>query len=73
MNSVHIGNLDLNLLVVADTMYGSKCLGRRRVGLVPVCSQCLRRMRSHFDDPMFVRTTKGAGADRACSSTAKRY
>ncbi len=62
MNLVHIGNLDLNLLVVADTIYRIRNVSKAAVELgLPqsAVSHALRRMRSHFDDPMFVRTTKG--------------
>jgi DNA-binding transcriptional LysR family regulator len=58
MNSVHISRIDLNLLVVFDTIYseGSITGASRRLNLSqPAISHALGRLRQTLDDPLFTR------------------
>ena len=54
--------MDLNLLVVAAALYKERNVSRaaQDLGLSQsAVSHALARLRDHFDDPMFVRTSKG--------------
>lgn len=58
----HIRNLDLNLLVIADALYRHKNVSKAAQDLgvtQSAVSHALARLRTHFHDPMFVRTSKG--------------
>lgn len=62
MNSVHITNIDLNLLTVFDAVMreGSATRAARRLGLTqPAVSHALGRLRLLLGDALFVRTPKG--------------
>lgn len=55
-------NLDLNLLVVFETVYsaGNISQAARRLGMSqPTISNALRRLRESLDDPLFVRAGRG--------------
>lgn len=55
---VNLRQLDLNLLVVFDTVYTTRSNTRaaERLGLTQsAVSNALRRLREHIDDPLFVR------------------
>lgn len=55
-------NLDLQLLVVFDTLYGERHLSRtaQRLGMAqPTVSHALNRLRQITGDPLFVRTGRG--------------
>ena len=57
-----LSSLDLNLLVVFDAIFKDRniTVAARRVGLSqPAMSSALARLRTAFDDPLFVRTSKG--------------
>lgn len=57
-----LSSFDLNLLVVFDAIFKDRniTVAARRVGLSqPAMSSALARLRSAFDDPLFVRTSKG--------------
>ena len=58
MSQRHILGIDLNLLVVLDTIYteGSITGASRTLHLTqPAVSHALRRLREHFGDPLFLR------------------
>jgi len=58
MNSMHIARLDLNLLVVFDTIYAEANITRasRRLNLSqPAISHALGRLRQMVEDPLFIR------------------
>lgn len=62
MNSAHLGNIDLNLLVLFDVVSAEKNVGRaaRRLSLTAsAVSHGLGRLRTLFADPLFLRTPKG--------------
>jgi DNA-binding transcriptional LysR family regulator len=55
-------NLDLNLLPVAIALYEERSVGKAAVKLgmsQPAVSSALARLRASFDDPLFVRTSRG--------------
>lgn len=55
-------NLDLNLLIVFETVYSSGNISQaaRRLGMSqPTISNALRRLRDSLDDPLFVRSGRG--------------
>jgi DNA-binding transcriptional LysR family regulator len=59
---MHIKNIDLNLLVVADALFKHKNVSRAAhdLGLSQsALSHALGRLRTQFKDPFFVRTSKG--------------
>jgi DNA-binding transcriptional LysR family regulator len=59
---LNLNALDLNLLVVFDAILKDRniTVAARRVGLSqPAMSSALARLRKAFDDPLFVRTSKG--------------
>ncbi len=59
---MHINQLDLNLLVVFDAIYAERNLTRasERLHLTqPAVSNALKRLRTVFDDALFVRTPEG--------------
>ena len=62
MKRIHLGNVDLNLLVIFDAIaaerHATKAAGR--LGLTqPAVSHALSRLRHLFNDPLFVRSPKG--------------
>ena len=62
MRTVHVASLDLNLLRVLDALFRERHLTRaaKALGLSqPAASHALARLREHFDDPLFVRTSEG--------------
>lgn len=62
MNSIHLANIDLNLLTVFDALMVEKNVTRAaaRLGLTqPAVSHALSRLRSIFGDALFVRSPKG--------------
>lgn len=62
MNSVYLANIDLNLLVVFDALIaeGHATRAAERVGLTqPAVSHALKRLRTLFGDPLFVRAPRG--------------
>jgi DNA-binding transcriptional LysR family regulator len=59
---MHIRSLDLNLLVVAGALYRHQNVSKaaKELGLSQsAVSHALARLRVHFQDPLFVRTSKG--------------
>ena len=59
---MHISSVDLNLLVIAATLFRNRNVSKaaQELGLSQsAVSHALSRLRDHFDDPMFVRTSKG--------------
>ena len=55
---MHLGRIDLNLLVVFDTIYAEASITRasRRLNLSqPAISHALGRLRQVFEDPLFIR------------------
>jgi len=62
MHSVHLSNINLNLLVVLDILLSERSVTRAasRLGLTqPATSHALRRLRQLFDDPLLVRGHSG--------------
>jgi DNA-binding transcriptional LysR family regulator len=62
MHSVHIRDLDLNLLVVFDALLRERSVTRAasEVGLSQgAMSHALNRLRLFFEDPLFVKTSSG--------------
>ena len=62
MNEMHIKNIDLNLLTVFDAVMaeGSITRAAARIGLTqPAVSHALNRLRTLFDDALFVRSPRG--------------
>ncbi|TGN98675.1 LysR family transcriptional regulator [Burkholderia sp. USMB20] len=62
MHSVHIRDLDLNLLVVFDALQRERSVTRAavEVGLSQgAMSHALNRLRTFFEDPLFVKTSGG--------------
>jgi DNA-binding transcriptional LysR family regulator len=62
MSDVHIEAFDLNLLLAFDALWSERNVTRaaRRIGLTQsALSHSLRRLREHFDDPLFERTPRG--------------
>lgn len=62
MNTVHASELDLNLLAVLDAMYreGSVTKAAQGLGLTQsAMSHALNRLRRFFDDPLFVKASRG--------------
>lgn len=62
MNTMHISKLDLNLIYVADAIYRHSNLTAAAKDLhlsQSAVSHALTRLRRHFDDPLFVRISKG--------------
>jgi DNA-binding transcriptional LysR family regulator len=61
MRNVHLINMDLNLLLVFDSIYKLRSLtiaGEQLGRTQSAVSHALERLRSVFDDPLFVRTSK---------------
>ncbi|MFO0556527.1 MAG: LysR family transcriptional regulator [Polyangiales bacterium] len=59
---MNLGSVDLNLLVVLDALLAERSVTRaaRKLGLSqPATSSALNRLRAHFGDPLFVRTSAG--------------
>lgn len=62
MSCMHIRNLDLNLLVVADALFRHKNASKAALDLgltQSAVSHALARLRDYFKDPLFVRASKG--------------
>ncbi|KWF30771.1 ABC transporter substrate-binding protein [Burkholderia pseudomultivorans] len=62
MHTMHIRDLDLNLLVVFDALLRERSVTRaaQDVGLTQgAMSHALNRLRAFFDDPLFVKTPDG--------------
>ena len=62
MQEINLAGVDLNLLVLFDALMAERNVTRAatRVGLTqPAASHALARLRSVFQDPLFVRTPKG--------------
>jgi DNA-binding transcriptional LysR family regulator len=62
LNSAHLADVDLNLLVLFDVVLGEKNVGRaaKRLNLsASAVSHGLTRLRRLFEDPLFLRTPKG--------------
>ncbi len=59
---MNIRTLDLNLLIVAASLYKHRNVSKSALELglsQSAVSHALSRLRKYFDDPMFVRTSKG--------------
>ena len=66
MNSMHLANLDLNLLRVFDVLLEERSVTRAgaRLGLTPsAVSHALSRLRYHLGDELFQRDRAGHAAD----------
>lgn len=62
MKTIHLANIDLNLLVVFDALVAEAHATRaaERIGLTqPAVSHALNRLRALFGDPLFVRAPRG--------------
>ncbi|MBK7960200.1 MAG: LysR family transcriptional regulator [Bdellovibrionales bacterium] len=62
MNFAHIKSIDLNLLVIAAALFTHKNVSKaaRELGMTQsAVSHALARLRLSFEDPLFVRTSKG--------------
>lgn len=62
MNSIHLTSIDLNLLTVFDALMTERNATRaaERIGLTqPAVSHALQRLRTVFDDALFIRSPKG--------------
>ena len=62
MHKINLAGVDLNLLVLFDALMGERNVTRAasQVGLTqPAASHALNRLRTLFNDPLFVRTPKG--------------
>src|ERR1700761_1684003 len=62
MNGVHLGSVDLNLLVALDALLAERSVTRAaaRVGITQsAMSHTLARLREQFDDEILVRGTGG--------------
>lgn len=62
MAAVNLKKLDLNLLVVFDTVYATRNISRAAEQLAlsqPAVSNALARLRELLDDPLFVRARRG--------------
>jgi DNA-binding transcriptional LysR family regulator len=62
MHAVHIRDLDLNLLIVFDALLRERSVTRAasEVGLSQgAMSHALNRLRTFFEDPLFVKTSSG--------------
>jgi len=75
MNIVHhnVDRLDLNLLTVFEAVFREQHLTRAAAGLFltpSAISHALRRLRDHFDDPLFVRDGKAMRPTPACARMA---
>ncbi|MGH6872932.1 MAG: LysR family transcriptional regulator [Rhizomicrobium sp.] len=60
--TVNLKHLDLNLLVVFDTIYATRNISRAAEQLAmsqPAVSNALARLRELLEDPLFVRAAKG--------------
>jgi DNA-binding transcriptional LysR family regulator len=71
---VKLRNIDLNLLVILDTLLDEAHVGRAaaRLGLTqPAASNALARARALFDDPLLVRSTR-SGLRRTSRADAMR-
>ncbi len=62
MKQINLSRIDLNLLVVFDALLAERHVTRAaaRIGLTqPATSHALKRLRALFDDPLFVRSSRG--------------
>ena len=62
MASSTLRNIDLNLLIVFETVYGTGNISHAAAQLSltqPAVSNALTRLREHFNDPLFVRAGRG--------------
>lgn len=62
MHSMHVGSVDLNLLVALRALLAERNVSRaaKRLGLTqPAVSHALGRLRKTFGDPLFLRTREG--------------
>lgn len=62
MKFAHIKSIDLNLLVIAAALFAHKNVSKaaRELGMTQsAVSHALARLRLSFEDPLFVRTSKG--------------
>lgn len=62
MNTVHIRNLDLNLLIIAEVIYRHRNLtaAAAELHLTPsAVSHALRRLAEYYGAPLFVRASRG--------------
>lgn len=58
MNDFYMRNIDLNLLTIFQSIYHHRSITKAAVALgltQPAVSHALRRLRSQFDDPLFLR------------------
>ena len=71
MKSVHLANIDLNLLVVFDALVaeGHATRAAERIGLTqPAVSHALNRLRALFGDPLFTGASPSRLALRAAAA-----
>lgn len=77
MHSMHIGDLDLNLIVVLDALLRERnvSVAADSIGLSQsAMSHSLNRLRHYFDDPLFIRTGRGmAPTPRAVELSASVF
>ena len=62
MNSMHNIKLDLNLLVIAESLFRTLNVTKTASELnlsQSAISHALKRLRDHYQDPLFVRVSKG--------------
>ena len=68
LNQIDLTRADLNLLVLFEVVLHERHVGRaaERLNLSPsAVSHGLGRLRRLLNDPLFLRTPKGSGSDRA--------
>jgi len=74
LNQIDLSRIDLNLLVLFETVFGERHVGRaaQRLSLSPsAVSHGLGRLRRLLNDPLFMRTPKGVvPTDRAIQLSA---
>ena len=67
--------IDLNLLRTFVIVYRARSITRAAETLrlsQPAVSHALKRLRDHFDDPLFIRTRSGVGTDTPCHDGVRR-
>jgi DNA-binding transcriptional LysR family regulator len=72
LNQIHLSRIDLNLLVLFQTVLEEGHVGRAagRLNLTPsAVSHSLGRLRHLLNDPLFLRTPKGVRTDGARAGT----
>ena len=75
MNKIDLRRVDLNLLVVFETLMAERHVGRAAQRLnvsQSAVSHALSRLRELFDDPLFARHPKGIEPTKHCLALGPR-